>query len=338
MKAKTRKILTGVTALTLTAAISAGGTFAFLTKFTEKRANNFTFASGDMDAKLIEPKWDGVIDYEDGDIPVYDYIDDDDDPDTPDVPVYGYEDGDPEKPVTDKKDRNKPGVTRPKKADGEPPYGVEAGQNMIPGQIAPKNPYIVNTGNMDEWVAAKVTFVYADGSDEFGKTPGAKLTTTDFALVTAAMQIDWPETYSGDSTYTEPENDAPYTSKGWYYINPTEGLDKNGNNYKSEMIFYYDKIITANGDETAPIFNTVTLSKDAGTEQIEALEAIGGFAIYIEGYAVQYSAFSNGYEWVKANDGANKAVFVSDGKSGKIADVSGTGITKAGKLASQASD
>lgn len=292
MKAKTKKILTGASALALTAAISITGTVAYLTKLTEQRANNFTFATEGLDAMLTEPKWDGVVSYEytdDGKIvPVFGYTDNDENPDTPEVPVYGYKDGNKEAPITDPKSTELTGKTveqlRPK--DPTTPYGDTAAQKMVPGRVANKDPKITNTGEMDEWVAAKITFVYAEGTDKKGQP----LLPEDMAKVTKAIDID----YDADKG----------TGNKWARPSVT-GVDSADD---VSQVFYYNESLAAAG-KTDSIFSTVTVKNDATTEDIKALEDIGGFAIWIEGYAVQKSEFGNGTEWVAAAGTDKEAVF-----------------------------
>ena len=48
-------------------------------------------------------------------------------------------------------------------------YGDTEAQKMVPGRVAGKNPFITNIGEMDEWVAAQVSFVYGEGSKNAGK-------------------------------------------------------------------------------------------------------------------------------------------------------------------------
>lgn len=266
MKSKAKKIAVGGACMALVAAVSVGGTLAYLTAETEKRANNFTFSSTALTAKLTEPEWDGVVDYEyDGDkiYPVYGDTDHDNDPDTPNVPVYGYTDGDPDSPVTDK-DSIDDTTKRPNKGDGEEPYGDEAAQNMIPGATANKNPIITNTCDINEYVAAKITFVYAEGSANAGKP----LNLTDLTKVTDVISIDYN---------TE-------TTDDWERIEGSEGT--------LSQVFSYKSIVDP-GVSTAPIFNSVTVSKGATNEQIKALEDMGGFAIWIEGYAAQSDAVAD---------------------------------------------
>ncbi len=275
MNAKTKKIVGGTVAVSLVAALAVGGTLAYLTHETERRVNNFTFAKSDaaLNAMLTEPDWDGVIDYEyseDGTLtPIYEYRE----IDGTIKPVYGYTDGDYAKPVTDKVSID--GTTRATKntgADGPTTfvYGIDQSKSMIPGSVAKKNPIITNTGNQaDSWVAAKITFVYAqDITDSTGDTvhrAGAPLSDEDMTAVTDIIEIN-------------------YNTEKW------DKFDV-GNTSK---IFYYKTLLKMDTDEnsdddkkTFPIFTTVSVRKEATNEQLDKLNAIGGFDIYIEGFAAQ---------------------------------------------------
>lgn len=277
MKEKTRKIVTGTAAITLVSALAIGGTFAYLTKITEKRANNFTFASTALDARLTEPKWDGVEDYEYDDekkitYPIYGYIDDDDDKNTPDVPVYGYDDDD--NPITDKKEIDDPwDIENNRKKntdDDEPiPYGDKDSKDMVPGQVALKNPKITNTGGVsDEWVAAKITFVYATGDNK-----GMPLALTDMKKITDAIEIDYNADGEG-ATWDRATGDSTSTIQVFYY---TKTLAKDEDPDDASI----------RGESTKPIFTQVRVKDSASTAQMQALEQMGGFVIYIEGFAIQ---------------------------------------------------
>lgn len=303
MKSKTKKIVTGAIALSLITVMAVGGTMAYLTKTTEKRANNFTFASEGLNAILTEPNWDGIIDYEydeNGNItPIYDYIDDDENSATPDVPVYGYKDGDKSNPVTDKDDINdstdRPRFDSKNDTYTPPSYGDEDAQNMIAGQVALKNPIITNTGSIaDAWVAAKITFVYAEGTTKAGQT----LSSTDMSNVLNAIDIDYNETeWDNISTATDG------TSKVFYY---TKTLAKDDD--ATDVGNY--------GEKTEPIFTQVKVKDTASNEDLKKLEDIGGFAIYIEGFAIQsdimenYSAdtLNSHVKFASDNDTSNKDV------------------------------
>lgn len=268
MISRKKKILAGALSLGMIAALMIGGTLAYLTDSTEQRANNFTFATNGIDAMLTEPDWDGVTDY------LYP-----DDPGYPDgktgiVPVYGKdEDGKPilEQPQTDE--------------DGNPIiYGKDDAKNMIPGQTAAKNPIITNTGTLtDEWVAAKVTFVYGEGSANAGKA----LSALDWELVNEYIQVDY-NTTANDTGYWTRVGATGTVSQTYYYSEIlAKGSETNG------KVTY--------GGVTQPIFNTVTLSSAAGNEEVQRLIDMGGIAIYIEGYAVQSDAFADYTAWKNSN-------------------------------------
>lgn len=311
-----KKVLMGTVAVGLVAALAIGGTWAYLTDETERRANNFTFASDSIDAMLTEPEWDGVVDYEyndDGTItPIYDWTDNDNNPDTPDVPVYGYTDGDKFNPITDKSALEEGKDYRPRKDSNDdtyhPTYGDEQSVNMIPGAEASKNPIITNTGIVDEWIAAKVTFVHAAGSTDAGKP----LNETEMGNVVDALDIDW-KVGTGDD---------------WERIGGVES--------DISQIFYYKKIVAKDsdvtdkgkyGEATSPIFTKVSVKDSATNQQIKALEDMGGFAIWIEGFAVQkdVSADYNGFKtWAGTG-----VVFNNTPTNEKPAEVSKPGIIPA---------
>lgn len=267
MKTKVKKIAIGGACVALVAAVSVGGTFAYLTAQTEKRANNFTFSSDALSAMLTEPEWDGIIDYEyDGSTiyPIYDYIDHDNDPTTDDVPVYGYTNGDVQSPVIDKTAIDD--TTDRARTDSNNPttvysYGDEAAQDMIPGSTAAKNPIITNNCDLDEYVAAKITFVYGEGSNKAGKP----LSTVDLQAVMDIITVN-------------------YTTSDWERI---EGVATS-----CSQVFAYSSAVTPD-NSTEPIFTSVSVSKDATNAQIKALEDMGGFAIWIEGYAAQKDAVAD---------------------------------------------
>lgn len=315
MKTRTKRRLAGAAAVALLAALAVGGTLSYLTDETEKRVNNFTFASDGVDARLTEPGWDGIVDYEyedDGSItPVYDWLDKDNDPTTPDVPVYGYTDGDKSKPITDKTTLVEGEDYRPRTdstdPDYYPEYGDEQAMNMIPGSEASKNPVITNTGITKAWVAAKITFVYAAGADV-----GKPLSVTDMAKITDAIDIDY----------------AVNTGDNW--------VRKTGDATSVSQEFLYKEILSEDtdttdggvyGDTTTPIFTKVSVKTTATNAQLKALEDMGGFAIWIEGFAVQSDVatdFSGFQTWA-----ATGVVFNNTPTADVPADVSKPGIVPA---------
>lgn len=285
MKAKTKKIIGGTLALSLVAATAIGGTLAYLTRQTEKRVNNFTFAKSDvaLNAMLTEPTWDGIVEYEyndDGTVtPIYGYT-------TGGEAVYGYTNGDRSQPVTNKSaidDTTKRPTTN---EDGTTiTYGDEQAKSMIPGSTAAKNPIITNIGNqVDSWVAAKITFVYASGVDA-----GKPLNTVDMAKVTDIIDIDY-NSQTADAKWEEIVGLSGTSSKTFFY---KETLTK-------------DSDITPGvyGEATVPLFTTVSVKPESKNEQIDELNTMGGFVIYVEGYAVQ-SDVATDYDGFKAWGNSN---------------------------------
>ena len=300
MNAKTKKILTGAGALALTAAISITGTVAYLTHITEQRANNFTFAVEGLDAMLTEPQWDGVVSYKyvKGQIyPTYGG--------EGKSTIWGYRNGNPSDPVTgEEPPSDMTNITPPNKIPN-PDYvdssetpdipetitpGYLEAEKMTPGDVAGKNPMITNIGEMNEWVAAQVSFVYGEGSENAGKLIEGE----DFDAIKAVIDVAWTSTDLTTGTIDG--------SGKWYY----DGTAFSKDDYKNQMVFYYDKSLVAETqDKTAAIFESITLDKEATTEAVKKLEKMGGFAIYIQGFAVQESEFSDGSTWCKSKDIAN---------------------------------
>jgi hypothetical protein len=300
-----KKSIIGILCTILAATATIGGTLAYMTDMSEVRANIFTFATEDeaLDARLVEPTWDGVVDYEYDALgkitPVYEYYDHDANPATPSIPVYGYVSGDPTKRITAKSaiPAGATGITLrprlvsatyPKYLSGinprnNLPYGDEAAKDMIPGQIAQKNPIIYNTGTVcDEWVAAKLTFVYSTGTNK-----GKPLSVIDYLKVVDAVTID-------------------YEATKWDKVLELQ-------NGITQVLYYRDLLpkVAANAapgvyDQTVPMFLTVKVKNTAINSQVKALEDIGGFTIYIEGFAAQrevamnYNAFK---AWGFGEDG-----------------------------------
>lgn len=199
---------------------------------------------------------------------VEDYIYDDDGNVTA---VYGYEaDG---TAIT----------TRP---DGT--YGIDQAVDLVPTSTIAKNPIITNKSSLtDIWVAAKMTFVYAAGAGP--ENAGKPLSEEDLANVLAIVDIDYNADNSGK----------------WKRVEGTAS--------DLSQVFYYNKILSKDadpddvgvyGESTDALFTTITIKPEAVNEQIDAVEAIGGFAIFVEGFAVQsevaedYSAFET---WGAAN-------------------------------------
>ena len=302
MEQKSKKILIGICAGALVAAVSVGGTLSYLHTSTEIRVNNFTFATDGLKAILTEPDWDGVIDYEDDLTPIYgEYVDDDNDPSTPDVLV----------PVSKRPDKKRDGTL----------YGEDSSQNMVPGASVSKNPMITNTCKYDEWVAMKITFVYSEKSDKAGQP----LEFYDLDELLKVIDINYGDyvmsmkEYNSYKTLTDEEKaglneeqiDALLAKKAEelaadprMWVRPADGGDaKTGT-----QVFYYRGILKGSPDgtkignlmHTTPIFDTVTVDKNASNGAIQYLMDMKGFAIWIQGYAVQSAQYETVDEWLNS--------------------------------------
>jgi len=274
----------------LIAALAAGGTLAYLTAQTERRINTFSFAS-ELDARLVEPNWDGIYDYEyDGSNPIKPLYHR-----SGTTKHYGYTGNGTGTPITTAPGSElanaktlRPRVNRttdqgnPRNSDKL--YGDEASVLMSPGTVAEKNPMIFNTSTqLDEWVAAKITFVYASGDDK-----GKPLSEVHYDDVIAAIDINWTDFSAKWETI---EDGAP--CDGQRILLYKEILTKSTATGGADPDYWN----AGTNGITVPMFSTVTLKADATNAQVKALEDMGGFAIYIEGFVVQaevaatYSAF-----------------------------------------------
>lgn len=265
---KGKKIVIAGLSIMLILTISIGNTLSYLTRETEKRVNNFTFADSDtnLNAILTEPSWDGIIDYK-------------------------YENGVYIEPIYEQKVA---GTI----------YGNEASDNMVPGQSANKDPMITNTGQLtDIWVAMKVTFVYGAGNDE---NAGKPLSAVDTAAVFDAISIDW-DTTDADSQWERVEGSEHNVSQVFYYDSILEKSDSEG----------------THGGKTIPLFSTVTVKLSATQAELEKLNNIGGFSIFIEGFAVQSNVASD-YDAFKDWGTNGNIKFTNTPTDASPADVSAT--------------
>lgn len=221
MNGKAKKVIIGAAALGLVGAMTLGGTMAYLTTKTQPKVNNFTFDSDAIKAVLVEPDWDGIIGY-DGTTAQYDT----------------------------KKHANA------EAAAADVNLGMNVAKDMIPGEVAPKNPIVKNTCDYDEWVALKVTYVKT-GTD-------MPLTDEEMEKVNAAMtSIDYSDAWEEISALSV----------------ETKGQSK---------VYFYETKLEA-GDQTEALFTEIAVSSEATNEQLKALEDMGGFDIKIEGFATQGS-------------------------------------------------
>jgi hypothetical protein len=337
------------------ACLIVGGTLAFSTVNSEERLNKFTFEGPEgMDSHLKEPDFDGIADYEYDDAgnmtPIYGY-----DASDGHKPIYGYIDNDPGRPIKDKNDIpsgatdeelrpvNAVDPTHPLNPVNGEPYGSEVAEELHKGSVVLKNPMIYNSGkSIDEWVAAKITFVYQNGPDA-----GTQLSAADYALVTRVVDIDWNYGTSalweliatedgegvisdsrntvnpGDANYPyvmgDPDYGKPYNLQpgdsgyqpqpgspdyvlqpGEFRADPAAAGGPVFTGGISRTLFYKEILDHVNPgdppgvyDTTEPMFTRVAVKTGATDADIKRLVQIGGFTIFIEGFAAQSNAAAN---------------------------------------------
>jgi hypothetical protein len=158
----------------------------------------------------------------------------------------------------------------------EPAWQADKATNLVPGSIIAKDPQITNTGDIDVWAAAKVTFCY--GPDA-GASAGKPLLAADLAKVLAAVTIDWNTTDWSrfDDSLTGDTSLDSALSQTFYYKTPVKAASTSP---------------PAPADTTIPLFSKVTIKASNTQAQMVELKTMGGFQIYIEGSVVQYSGIA----------------------------------------------
>ncbi|MCL1797180.1 MAG: CalY family protein [Eggerthellaceae bacterium] len=140
----------------------------------------------------------------------------------------------------------------------EPNWVPEDAENLTPGKVVDKDPQITNTSENDisEWVAIHLTFT--DGKN-------APLGDADLARLLTLIEIDW--------------NTADWA------------IADAGMTDAVEQVWVY-KYELVPGDDTAPLFETVTIKDSVTSDDLAWLKnELEGFNIVLIGGAVQYDAF-----------------------------------------------
>ncbi|MGN0536506.1 MAG: hypothetical protein ACI4M3_00845 [Acutalibacteraceae bacterium] len=246
--------------------LSAGITQALLTGSAQK-VNHINLSGDAVSAVLLEPEWNGIIDYvtiDGSEYAVYEYRNN--------VPVFGYKGGDYYSPVYDH-DNSDAGTRAFADANGTPRvYGTDNAKNMIPGSSAKKNPYIVNTSeDMPVWAAARVTFVYAGANGKNTAKKGMPLDMSDMLTVYDMIEID----YNCDSV-----------SSAWERIDDTPDDAYGVAASDITQTFYYTTRLDPD-EQTVPLFTTVKVKESVSSEEIAYLKNMGGFVVYVEAFAMQ---------------------------------------------------
>ncbi len=319
---KSKKTAIMLLSFLLAVTIVLGGTLAYLTSQTNREVNNFSFPkdSEGLSAMLTEPDWDGAIAYESvtdssgnvSMIPIYDYTEEDN------KPIYGYitDEAGVEVAVTDKSkiDSN---VKRPEQninssdENTSKSYGIDVAEEMIPGATAYKNPMITNTGTVtDEWVAAKVTFVYTHTlTDKDGNVlykSGTPLSDDDMRTLLLVVDIEYTNNWEQiNASYDNGEIDPIVSQQG--------------------AVYYYKAKVAKNGGKTTPLFTKVYIKETVESGVYNSLGHLKetGFTIYVEGFAAQ-SSVAVDYEEFKAWGKNGGVVFNNTPTAGNAVDVSKT--------------
>ena len=147
----------------------------------------------------------------------------------------------------------------------EPTWDPEKAEDLVPGNIVPKDPQITNTSEngISEYVAMKL--VFTDGSD--AQLSDVSTDNNYVGKLLSLIDINWNTT-------------------DWQLANGAMAG-------KSEQIWVY-KSELAPGATTNPIFTTVTIKDTVTPAELSWLaDVLEGFNIVIDGAAVQYEVFAD---------------------------------------------
>ena len=177
----------------------------------------------------------------------------------------------------------------------EPNWDADEGLKMVPGKTVNKDPLIVNTGQVDEYAAIRLTFQ--------DKNETASLSKADLIKLLNLLEITW--------------------NSNWVLCEGSMVKDGTGKitDIVQPLIFYYNKVLTP-GAVSDPIFSSVRVK--TGTEGlieadlrwlqgikivngviVQDTAGLGGFYIKAEGVAIQ----AQGYTSVASAASDLKALF-----------------------------
>ena len=159
-------------------------------------------------------------------------------------------------------------------------WNAEQGLTMVPGKELRKDPIITNLGQLDEYVAIRLTFQRSDQA--------ATLTQADYERLLSLITIGW-NVGGGESQWT---------------------LVSGGGT--PEQIFVYNQPLSP-GEVTDPLLHTVRIHTKADTDEpmteadlrwlqgvklengqpVADVSGLGGFNIQVEGAAIQADALSS---------------------------------------------
>lgn len=185
----------------------------------------------------------------------------------------------------------------------EPKWDPEKAKDIMPGTLLSKDPQIKNTCAEDEYVGIKMTFRHGStGKDGQGNPiPGAVLGTEEMDKLLSLIEIGYydssnnpqPGFRTTDWAMLSSGNDATKSIQGWYY-KKTDG---------TPCILEGEEVV-ANQKSTPSLFDYINFKDDMTNEDFAWLQGIyddsgkhigglkNGFEIYLEGAAIQASAFN----------------------------------------------
>lgn len=168
----------------------------------------------------------------------------------------------------------------------EPNWEEDEALKLVPGKTIKKDPMITNTGQSDEYVALRLTFLYGDGTE---------MSDTDLLRLLNLVEIDW--------------------SSKWILCDEAMSVDGAGEitAVSQPLIFYYNEDLSS-GKISDPIFSSIRVKdkvtdgegaiteldlrwlqavKIVNGEIVDDETGLGGFHIKVEGAAVQTVSFAD---------------------------------------------
>ena len=153
----------------------------------------------------------------------------------------------------------------------EPSWDPEKAERIVPGFVIPKDPQLTNSSpdDLDELAAIRIEFVYGEACPDESKK-GKTLSSQDMELVNSIMEVDYEADTGVDSLWKRYEGESA--------LLPVQR-------------FYYSDVLRRNlpdaGDTTVPLFQKLVADVEAGNELYAKLRGFGGFAIRVEGAALE---------------------------------------------------
>ncbi|MCL1798269.1 MAG: hypothetical protein FWG23_00775 [Eggerthellaceae bacterium] len=160
----------------------------------------------------------------------------------------------------------------------EPNWEGDEAIRLVPGKTVRKDPMITNTSRVEEYVAMRLTFCYAN-PDPDRPDPHTPMSEADLDRLLACLEIEWSDSWTPFRGLFAPP-DPPVAPQ--------------------PMAFYYNYPL-APGQASEPLFSSVRIKNefddppDGGLTEadLDFLKSLGRFSFYIEGAAVQTVGFTD---------------------------------------------